>query len=271
MKRILYILIISIIVLVGCNGGGEATNAASNSAQQSDKQDVAQIVFAAANEDTTVVHTDGVECQISVVLYYAMGGAVADSVNAAILNCGLIPKNCLGSCKAEDMPNRANDIAKHYVKSFLENDLDLPYDNPQLFFDAYSKMFFGRDSIICYEYGYDSFMGGVRNNYQMVSLNFDLKTGKLIKLKDFIKPEAEGKITELIVADVIKQFDDCTSLQDLQDNHLIFSEFDPYVPENFVIGKDFVEFIYQHEEIAPYAVGFVTAKIPYKDLEGCLR
>jgi hypothetical protein len=32
-----------------------------------------------------------------------------------------------------------------------------------------------------------------------------------------------------------------------------------------------VEFIYQHEEIAPYAVGFVTAKIPYRDLDGCLK
>ena len=271
MKRILYILTISIIALVGCNGSNKASDVTSNAAQQSDKQDVVQVAFATSKVDTSVANDNGIKCQITVNLHYAKGGAVADAINAAVLNCGLFPKECAGGSKATDMPNRANDIAKHYVKSFLENDLDLPYDNPQLFFDVYSKMFFGRDSIICYEYGYDSFMGGVRNNYQMVSLNFDLKTGKLIKLKDFIKPEAEGKIAELIVADVIKQFDDCTSLQDLQDNHLIFSEFDPYVPENFVIGKDFVEFIYQHEEIAPYAVGFVTAKIPYKDLEGCLR
>lgn len=263
MKRILYILIISIIVLVGCNGGGEA------------------VVFESLRIPKTAKNANDATCNIDIRIDYAKGGAAADAINKAILQCGLFPKECVTDGKEKDFPKAAEGIANYYKNEFEASDAEyVKLESDSIVYapgaSAYyyvlgSEVSHPCDSIINYQIGYDSFMGGVRNTYQMASLNFAAKTGRLIKLKDFIRPEAEGKITELIVADVIKQFDDCTSLQDLQDNHLIFSEFDPYVPENFVIGKDFVEFIYQHEEIAPYAVGFVTAKIPYKDLEGCLR
>ena len=270
MKRILYILAISIIALVGCNGSNKASDATSNAAQQSDKQDVVQIAFATSKVDTTVANANGIKCQITVNLHYAKGGAVADAINAAVLNCGLFPKECAGGSKATDMPNKARDIANHYIKSFLEDDIVTPSEDSQFYYESNSKVSFGRDSIINYQVGYDSFMGGVRNNYQMVSLNFEPKTGKLIKLKDFVKPEAEGKITDMIVADIAKQFE-WASLQELQDNHMIFSEFDPYIPENFVIGRDSVEFIYNCEEVAHYAVGAIVVKFAYKDLEGCLQ
>ena len=270
MKRILYILTLAIFALVGCNGGNKATNAAGNAAQQSDNQNVAQVDFAETKVDTTVVNADGVKCQISVYLNYAKIGAVADAINAAILNCGLFPKECVGGSKAQDMHKKAQDVANHYIKAFLENDIDLPSDDTELFFDASSKVTFGRDSIINYQVGYDSFMGGVRPISKSVWLNFDPKTGAVIKWKDFIRPEAEGKIIDLIVANVADQYE-CASLQELQDNHLIFSEFDPYIPDNFLISRYFLEFGYECEEVAPYAVGYIKASIPYKDLEGCLK
>ncbi len=270
MKRILYILTLAIFALVGCNGGNKATNAAGNAAQQSDNQNVAQTAFAEAEVDTTVENADGVKCQISVYLNYAKGGALADAINAAILNCGLFPKECVGGSKAQDMPKKAQYVANHYIKAFLENDIELPSDDAELFFDASSKVTFGRDSIINYQVGYDSFMGGVRPISKSVWLNFDPKTGAVIKRKDFIRPEAEGKIIDLIVANVADQYE-CASLQELQDKHLIFSEFDPYIPDNFLISRYFLEFEYECEEVAPYAVGYIKAWIPYKYLEGCLK
>lgn len=261
MKRILYILVISVIVLVGCKRQDEAVFF-----------QLSQIPEVAKNANDAI-------CNIEFRIQYAKGGAAADSINKAILQCGLFPKECVKDGMEKDFVEAVKGIENYYKKEFEATDFERTVfpdgqvvvpEASEYYYTAVSDFSYGRDSIINYQLAYDSFMGGVRNNYQMVSLNFDPKTGRLIKIKDFIKTEAEAKIADLIVADVAKQFE-CASLQELQDEHMIFSEFDPYVPENFAIGRDYVEFIYQHEEIAPYAVGFVSAKIPYRDLEGCLK
>ena len=262
MKRILYILIISIVVLVGCNGGGGA------------------VVFESLRIPETAKNANDATCNIDIRIDYAKGGAAADAINKAILQCGLFPKECVTDGKEKDFPKAAEGIANYYKNEFEASDAEyVKLESDSIVYapgaSAYyyvlgSEVSHPCDSIINYQIGYDSFMGGVRNTYQIAALNFAAKTGRLIKLKDFIRPEAEGKITDMIVADVAKQYE-CASLQELQDNHLIFSEFDPYVPENFVIGRDSVEFIYNCEEVAHYAVGAIVVKFAYKDLTGCLR
>ena len=262
MKRILYILTLSILSLVGCNGSGEA------------------VVFESLRIPETAKNANDATCNIDIRIDYAKGGAAADAINKAILQCGLFPKECVTDGKEKDFPKAAEGIANYYKNEFEASDAEyVKLESDSIVYapgaSAYyyvlgSEVSHPCDSIINYQIGYDSFMGGVRNTYQIAALNFAAKTGRLIKLKDFIRPEAEGKITDMIVADVAKQYE-CASLQELQGNHLIFNEFDPYVPENFVIGRDSVEFIYNCEEVAHYAVGAIVVKFAYKDLTGCLR
>jgi len=259
MKKLTKILGVIALVL-----GVASCNGTSNSGSETEV-----VSFDGVKVDSIATNCDA-KCEIKLDFKFAKGGAVAEAINSAIINCGMIPKECAGDGKGDNMPKVAKDVVGYYAKVFGEDEVVLLNAEAAFYYNATSGFSYGRDSVINYYYSYDSYMGGVRNEYQMVALNFDPKTGALIKLKDFIKLGSEDKIIEMIVAQVAIHYD-CASLQDLQDNHMIFSNFDPYVPENFVIGKDSVEFVYNCEEVAPYAVGDITVKFSYNDLADCLK
>ena len=42
-------------------------------------------------------------------------------------------------------------------------------------------------------------------------------------------------------------------------------------PDNFVLGKDEITFIYVEDEIAPHATGEIKVVIPYSDLDHILN
>lgn len=47
----------------------------------------------------------------------------------------------------------------------------------------------------------------------------------------------------------------------------VFAFSEPFVPDNFVLGKDSVTFVYQPYEIAAYALGTIKASVAYSDLD----
>ena len=47
----------------------------------------------------------------------------------------------------------------------------------------------------------------------------------------------------------------------------MFALGEPYVPDNFVLGKDSVTFIYQPYDVAAYALGTIRASVAYSDIE----
>ena len=51
----------------------------------------------------------------------------------------------------------------------------------------------------------------------------------------------------------------------------IFNGIEPYVPTNFILGDDEVEFIYCDTEIAPHAVGEIRIAVPRRQLDDLLK
>ncbi|MBQ3618060.1 MAG: DUF3298 domain-containing protein [Bacteroidales bacterium] len=262
MKRILGILITSIVALVGCNSGNEP------------------VVFEPLYFQESAYNRNKAVFNIFITIDYPKGGVAADAINKAILQCGLFPKECVADDKVKNFPKAVKVIANYYKKEFETTDVEYvklesdsivyaPGASPYVY-SLGSAVTYPYDSIINYQIGYSVTMDGEHFNYQIASLNFDRKTGNLIQLKDFIKPEAEGKIIDMIVAVLVKQYE-CASLHELQNDCLIFTKNAPYIPENFVIGRDSVEFIYNCEEVAPYSVGAFSAKLSYNELRGCLQ
>ena len=57
-----------------------------------------------------------------------------------------------------------------------------------------------------------------------------------------------------------------TSLEGLQ-NAGILNSTNMYVPDNFLLEKEKVSFLYNKYDIAPYAVGVITLSLPYTSVE----
>ena len=72
-------------------------------------------------------------------------------------------------------------------------------------------------------------------------------------------------VTEGIIKSLSAQYK-TDGLDGLKDKG-VFALGEPYVPDNFVLGKDSVTFIYQPYDVAAYALGTIRASVAYSDIE----
>ncbi len=113
-----------------------------------------------------------------------------------------------------------------------------------------------------------SFMGGAHPNHFTSITNFNLKSGKEIKLLDIVvdtkalKTLAEKRFIEARISDY--------DVEEVDINDFFFGD-GYHLPENFAITKDGIFFYYNPYEAAPYALGTTEFLISFKDLEGIVK
>ncbi len=249
--------------------------AACNRGKKADKQ-AESLVFDRVEVDTVAAFGNdagGPKCRIVIHLDYAKGPN-AHVINDTILKSGIFLDDELKRGEKKTVPKAVDIVVKNHFKAFRQECKEIQKQGGEMAAECYysveSSHGYGRDSIINYQAVCESYMGGAHGWHNIFALNFDPKTGALIRVSDFIKKGAEDRLSDMIAAKIAAEHG-CKSVDDLRDREGIFGVFDPYVPDNFVIGKDSVEFIYQCEEIGPYAVGGITTKFSYNDLNGCLK
>ena len=116
------------------------------------------------------------------------------------------------------------------------------------------------------EVAVDSFKNTYINNY------FEKNTGKLLALKDVFMAGSEKPISDMLLEELITEMatrledSSITSLEGLQ-NAGILNSTNMYVPDNFLLEKEKVSFLYNKYDIAPYAVGIITLSLPYTSVE----
>lgn len=116
------------------------------------------------------------------------------------------------------------------------------------------------------------YSGGAHPNEWAQWLNFNSTTGELIKLNQVFMAGSEVPMGKLLLEELIKQMannlpdETIQSLEDLQ-NVGILNDTQIYVPENFLLEKDQVSFLYNKYDIAPYAVGMIILSLPYTAVE----
>ena len=247
-----------------------------NNAKKADKQSET-LIFGCVNFDTVANLTkdaNSPKCSISIKLHYAMGPN-ASIINDSILNSGILPEEELKRGAKKTVPRAVEIFTKNYVKKYKglakEN---LKSNDPEIGaleqeFSLESSFDYGKDSIINYLAHSYSYSGGANGLSVSVAMNFDPKTGKMLKIKDIMTNGAEDKITECIVNKMYKKYD-VENLDGLKDNGF-FDIFEPYVPENFVYGKDSITFIYEADEIGPVSYGQIKTTFAYGELEGLIK
>lgn len=127
----------------------------------------------------------------------------------------------------------------------------------------------GYKKYISYVLYFYEFEGGAHPSSWTKVLNFDATDGKEIVLDDIMKEGYTDILIPLIEAGIARYFE-VETMADVIENAFLFQE-DIYVPQNFILSKDKITFIYNRYEIAPYAAGEITVEIPYTDIEEILR
>lgn len=250
---------------------------ACNNAKKADRQSDC-LVFDCVKLDTIASYSKDAgspKCSIDINLFYAKGPN-AHIINDKILKSGIFLVDELKRGEKKTVPKAVDIVVKNHIKSFKNTCKGFMEDNIDLealsacYFNVTSQYSYGRDSIINYVAGYQSYMGGAHGWYNSFALNFDPKTGKLLQLSDILVPGSDSKLTDMIVAQIAKD-NGYSTLDELRDNEGVFGILDPYIPENFVLDTDSVMFFYQCEEIGPYAVGEIATKFSYNDLQGIIQ
>ncbi len=123
----------------------------------------------------------------------------------------------------------------------------------------------GLDGYLCYLIHKVKYEGGAREYCEEQCLNFDIKTGELVKLEDVLPHTSLALLPSLLTDELLKTYD-CRNRKELRDKGILRLT-DIYIPRNYELGKHGVTFIYNTDEIAAYEVGTVRLTLPYDRLE----
>lgn len=105
----------------------------------------------------------------------------------------------------------------------------------------------------------DYYEGGAHGITQLLTLNFDNKTGRQVTLGDIFGPDYEASLCDQLVEALLKKTGD-HDLKELHQRGYLYS-MDMFIPENYIIEGDQVTLIYNPYEIAPYSEGQIKLEI----------
>ena len=123
----------------------------------------------------------------------------------------------------------------------------------------------GRDGVTVYTATVDYYEGGAHGINQRLVMNFDNATGKMLTLSDVFAPGYQQPLCDLLTEALLEQTG-AKDKKELKEKGYLY-QLDMFAPENFVLGKDAVTFIYNPYEIAPYAMGLIELTIDNDELD----
>lgn len=111
-------------------------------------------------------------------------------------------------------------------------------------------------------------MGGAHPNQWSRWMNFDFGTGRLITKEEVFASDAQADIERMLFDALIalkaEEHPDMKleTLEDLQEIGILQWS-NMYIPENFLLGKDGISFLFNRYDIAPYSEGSIMLELPY--------
>ena len=208
----------------------------------------------------------------------------------AILMNRAIQSEFLGDDYATLEPEAAVDSFKNaYLKAYTDEVgklFEIERQNassedeiPAWFNQTYSLVTFveeGHGGIINATANYFVDMGGAHPNQWSRWLNFDFVTGRLFEKEEVFHLEATADIESLLLDKLIrmqaKEHPDMEvkSLEDLQ-NMGFLQHTNMFIPDNFLLSKRGMLFLFNRYDIAPYSAGEIVIEVPYGEIGHYLK
>ncbi len=126
----------------------------------------------------------------------------------------------------------------------------------------------GKNGIIVYTIKSDWYEGGTHGLVQKHVVNFDPKSGKRMYIADILVPGYEIKLNEILLKSLENKVG-ARNITELHDKGYLYS-MDMFTPENFILGKKGITFIYNIYEIAPFSEGMIELSVDYSELNDLL-
>lgn len=263
--------LVSCFLLSGCNG---------------QKQIDSETVKTVKVEEQAHLQDDTVSpaCKITIDYSYLAESDAADSIaqrinrtiQAHVLGKEYIrmnPEVAVDSFKNTYINNYRKDVNEFYqedIKNGTPKD-ELPtwYNYEYGLTTHFSE---GKEGILNFIAETFEYTSGAHPNSWNKWMNFEKNTGKLLALKDVFMAGSEKPMSDMLLEELITEMatrledSSITSLEGLQ-NAGILNSTNMYVPDNFLLEKEKVSFLYNKYDIAPYAVGVITLSLPYTSVE----
>lgn len=210
--------------------------------------------------------------------------SIATLINQAI------QREWLGDDYANLLPEEAVDSFMHvYIRDYRQEVGKLygadraqaasEEEIPNWYNQTYSLVTFveeGRGGTVNASANYFVDMGGAHPNQWSRWMNFDFVSGKHLTQEEVFLPSAKADIEKLLLDKLIHQQaeqhpeENVASLEDLQ--QLGFLQMtNMYIPDNFLLGKEAVLFLFNRYDIAPYSAGEIVIEVPYEEIGPYLK
>lgn len=264
MKQKFFPVLMVVAMLVGCAGNKSKTTA-----------EIDGITFDSVLVDT-VCHltsdTSSPAFNIKFSLQYAKGNN-AQAFNDSLLSSGILMADYMPDGEKQDIPTVVNQFVEKAFNQYKEFSLPIYRDDPEHSqslnnsYEVKTETRNGEGDVINYIATIYYYGGGAHGIDQTIVKNINAKTGKIFQLSDIFVPGYEKTLAAKL-KDKLKDFFNVEDDEGLKEK--IFAD-SLYVPDNFILGKDNITFIYNSDEIAAHAVGEICLDFAKSDLEEILQ
>lgn len=203
----------------------------------------------------------------------------------AVLINRIVQREFLGEEFASLPPEAAVDSFKNvYIRDYKQETgalyrTDLAQngaeaDMPEWYNQTYSLVTFveeGHGGVVNVSANWFIDMGGAHPNQFSRWMNFDFETGKLLTLEEVFDASAKEDIERMLLDKLIRRVsneypdESLKSLEDLQQKGYLQMT-NMYIPNNFLLSKRGVLFLFNRYDIAPYSEGEIVLEVPYEEI-----
>lgn len=223
--------------------------------------------------DSSVRLTDDAnspECSIHLNIQYIKTKG-ENLLNTAFLKSGIMLPDYMEYSNGDGIRKSVDSFVVKYIDDYI-NFYSKIYKNDKAHPEQYNNRYLlstsimsEKNDIITYVANLSSYGGGLYETKQTLTKNFNAETGKQIFLDDIFMHGYEKMLKEIILNKFYDKYnvDDIESLK----KKYIFADGNIYIPDNFIIEKDGITFIYCEDEIAPHEEGEIRIKVNNSDIE----
>ena len=189
----------------------------------------------------------------------------------------LSPEEAVDSFKNVYLRDYRKEVGELYLSDFEKSASGEVL--PPWYAQTYSLVTFveeGRGGTVNATANYYVDMGGAHPNQWARWINFDFTTGKPLAKEDVFRQDAfrevEGILLNKLLSNRAELHPDAEvkTLEDLQ--ALGYLQMTPiYIPDNFLLSKNAVMFLFNRYDIAPYSAGEIVLEVPYEEIGHCLK
>lgn len=275
MKRILILLLCSILILSGCTKQQESSatipQMAPETAPETMPENIPEVTEAVVfeTEDTNLI---SVAVPAATENYALEDGTVLFSYTAQHMQL-LLPNESITDKIILDFLNRidAARIDAEEILTAAQNNYTTDAEWIPYFYQILYSPTRIDHNILSLFGSQNSYSGGMHGNLSCISANYDLSTGDILTLGSIMHQDAsKEQFIELIIEKLRKEAAQLQLFEGFEEGVYNRLGGDENLYEDFYFTTTGLEFFFAPYEIAPYSAGIITVAIPYEELTGLI-